>query len=262
LGHITLQENTTLYKIWDVAIGANAINAIKNDFNSRGNRVFTITTAYNNDPVATDQGSFIRGDNEWLPQQINNLCWEYCPNTLAITSTNSINVNEGTPSNHTLVANDTNATFNLIENTSGLFNLTGTTLTFNGATTDFESNTKSYTAKVKATTGDGEDKNVEQTITVNLIDLNDETPTAITLTGSRTIAENTATGTEIGTLSATDADVDDIFTYTNSNTAFTLDSNKVKAFVVGALVPSSAVMLMSILPTVSIMTLVFNFRLR
>jgi hypothetical protein len=42
---------------------------------------------------------------------------------------------------------------------------------------DFESNTKSYTAKVKATTGDGEDKNVEQTITVNLIDLNDETPT-------------------------------------------------------------------------------------
>jgi hypothetical protein len=44
-----------------VAIGANAINAIKNDFNSRGNRVFTITTAYTNDPVATDQGSFIRG---------------------------------------------------------------------------------------------------------------------------------------------------------------------------------------------------------
>jgi hypothetical protein len=96
------------------------------------------------------------------------------------------------------------------------------------ATTDFESNTKSYTAKVKATTGDGEDKNVEQTITVNLIDLNEETPTAINLTGSRTIAENTATDTEIGTLSATDADVDDIFTYTNSSTAFTLDSNKLK----------------------------------
>jgi hypothetical protein len=52
-----------------------------------------------------------------------------------------------------MVCSTCNATFNLIENTSGLFSLTGTTLTFNGATTDFESNTKSYTAKVKATTG-------------------------------------------------------------------------------------------------------------
>jgi hypothetical protein len=43
---------------------------------------------------------------------------------------------------------------------------------------DFESNTKSYTVKVKATTGY---KKTEQIITVNLNDLNDETPAAITL---------------------------------------------------------------------------------
>jgi hypothetical protein len=42
-------------------------------------------------------------------------------------------------------------------------------------------------------------KNAEQTITVNLVDLNDETPTAITLTGNLNIVGNTATNTDLGT---------------------------------------------------------------
>ncbi|CAB5499772.1 cadherin repeat domain-containing protein [Bathymodiolus thermophilus thioautotrophic gill symbiont] len=157
-----------------------------------------------------------------------NLIWQH---DLSITSINTLDTNEGANLEHTLIASDTAATFSIIENTSGLFSLSDTnnnTLTFNGTNTDYESTTKSYTVKIKATTGDGDDKNTEQTITANLVDLNDETPTAITLTGDRTIAENTRTGTELGALSTTDADANDTFTYTSSNTKFTIDNNKLK----------------------------------
>ncbi|WP_202752461.1 cadherin repeat domain-containing protein, partial [Bathymodiolus thermophilus thioautotrophic gill symbiont] len=157
------------------------------------------------------------------------LIWQH---GLTITSTNTFPANEKAASTtHTLVANDTAATFSITEDTSRLFSLSGTnnnTLTFNGTNTNYESTTKSYTVKVKATTGDGDDKNTTQTITVTLNDLNDETPTAITLTGNRTIAENTNTGTELGTLSATDADANDTFTYTSSNTKFTISNDKLK----------------------------------
>jgi phage baseplate assembly protein gpV len=121
----------------------------------------------------------------------------------------------------------TNANSNYI-GVSNLFSIDGQTLTFNGTTANFESNTKSYTVTVKASTGIVTGKNAAQTITVNLTDLNDETPTAINLTGNHTIAENTTIGTELGTLSATDADAGDTFTYTSSNTTFTLDNNKLK----------------------------------
>jgi hypothetical protein len=71
--------------------------------------------------------------------------------------------------------------------------------------TNYESDTKSYTVKVKATIGDGEKKNAEQIFTVNLLNINDETPTNITLsmsgsTDNHTITENT-TNTNLGTLS-------------------------------------------------------------
>ncbi|CAB5505345.1 hypothetical protein THERMOT_2137, partial [Bathymodiolus thermophilus thioautotrophic gill symbiont] len=157
-----------------------------------------------------------------------NLIWQH---DLSITSINTPDTNEGTNLEHTLVASDPAATFSITEDTSRLFSLSGTnnnTLTFNGTNTDYESTTKSYTVKIKATTGDGDDKNTTQTITVTLNDLNDETPTAITLTGNRTIAENTNTGTELGTLSATDADANDTFTYTSSNAKFTIDNDKLK----------------------------------
>ncbi len=153
---------------------------------------------------------------------------------LAIISANTLKANEGANSSYTLIAKDDNATFSIIENPSNLFSLSGTNntvLNFNGTNTDFESNTKSYTVKVKATTGDGDDKNAEQTITVNLANLNDETPTAITLTGNLNITENTTANTDLGTLFATDADAGDTFTYTlenNSAAYFTIDGNTLK----------------------------------
>ena len=156
-------------------------------------------------------------------------------------SVNTLNANEGTELIHTLAASDT-ATFRIIENTDGLFSLSGTnnaTLKFNGTTTDFESNKKSYTVKIKAENNTN-NKNAEQTITVKLIDLNDETPTAITfaineetstaitLKDNLTINENTAIGTELGTLSATDADTNNTFTYTSSNAILSINGDKLK----------------------------------
>ncbi|OJA03557.1 cadherin repeat domain-containing protein, partial [Bathymodiolus thermophilus thioautotrophic gill symbiont] len=221
------------YKTWDLTLHSSTIAVIKN----QGGKRFTIKTHYNSSGVYKSlfYGASINGaESPFIPQRTINLCWESCPvpATLTITSTNTFSANEKAASiTHTLIASDTTATFSITENTSGFFSLSGTnnnTLTFNGTNTDFESATKSYTVKIKATTGDGDDKNTEQTITVTLNDLNDETPTAITLTGDRTIAENTSTGAELGTLSTTDADANDTFTYTSSNTKFTIDNNKLK----------------------------------
>ncbi|AYQ56272.1 hypothetical protein MS2017_0533 [Bathymodiolus thermophilus thioautotrophic gill symbiont] len=221
------------YKTWDLTLEPATIAIIKD----QGGKRFTMQTYYESDqpiPSAFIGASINDTESPSMPQRTINLCWESCPvpATLTITSTNTFPANEKAASTiHILVANDTTATFSITENTSGFFSLSGTnnnTLTFNGTTTNYESATKSYTVKIKATTGDGDDKNTEQTITVNLVDLNDELPTAITLTGNRTIAENTRTGTELGTLSTTDADANDTFTYTSSNTKFTIDNNKLK----------------------------------
>ncbi|OJA03560.1 cadherin repeat domain-containing protein, partial [Bathymodiolus thermophilus thioautotrophic gill symbiont] len=137
---------------------------------------------------------------------------------LTITSSNTLNINEGENTTHTLTANE-NATFSIIENTSNLFSLSGTnnaTLAFNGTTTDFESATKSYSVKVKATTGNEDYKNTEQTIAINLVDINDNTPTDILLTGNidnnvgtieddkRKLLDGSSSGT-VATLTTTDA---------------------------------------------------------
>ncbi len=185
------------------------------------------------DEMWLGQGNYVNSSSETLARLHKVIDFSFCYQNciLNITSTDTFNADEGTSVNHTLIASDDNATFSLIENTSNLFSLTGTTLTFNGTTADFESNTKSYTAKVKATTGDRDNQNIEQTITVNLANLNDETPTDITSTGNLNIAENTTVNTNLVTLSATDADEGDTFSYTlvnNSAAYFAISGNTLK----------------------------------
>ncbi|CAB5496990.1 hypothetical protein THERMOT_613 [Bathymodiolus thermophilus thioautotrophic gill symbiont] len=123
--------------------------------------------------------------------------------SLNILSFNTFNANEGDISTYTLIPSDTAATFSITENSTGnLFSLSGTnntTLTFNGTGTDFKNGSKSYTVKVKATIGKAAHQNTEQTITVNINDIN-EAPTDITLSNT-TVIENTTT---IGTLTNTD----------------------------------------------------------
>ncbi|OIR25134.1 cadherin repeat domain-containing protein [Bathymodiolus thermophilus thioautotrophic gill symbiont] len=106
---------------------------------------------------------------------------------LTITSTNTLTVNEATNFHHTLTASDTNATFSIIGG-NHLFSLSGNndaTLNFRGVETDFDKGIKSYVVKVKASTGTTIARNAEQTITITIIDVNDETPTDITISDNK-----------------------------------------------------------------------------
>ncbi|WP_202752512.1 JDVT-CTERM domain-containing protein [Bathymodiolus thermophilus thioautotrophic gill symbiont] len=145
-------------------------------------------------------------------------------------STGNVAVNENMQTVTTLVANKTGATFSL--NGSGddnsLFMIDGAVLKFknvDGANFEASPTKHSFTVNIQVAKSSVE---VKKTLTVTLRDLNDETPTNINFIGSSTIAENTAIGSELGTLSTIDADANDTFTYTSNNAILTIDGNTLK----------------------------------
>lgn len=106
------------------------------------------------------------------------------------------------------------------------FTITGNTLTINSSA-DFETQSE-YKVNLKVTDAGGLSYVKPFTITVN--DVN-EAPTDIALSDD-SINENEASGTVIGTLSATDADANSTFTYTLSGTDaanFSIDGNSLKS---------------------------------
>ncbi len=138
------------------------------------------------------------------------LCVDGNCGSLAINSTATLTANEGTSKTHTLVASDDTATFSILENPSNLFSLSGTnnnTLTFNGSTTDFETTPNTYTVKVKASTGTGDDNNAEQVITLTLNNV-DEATTGVNITGGGKTSINKTV-----TLTANAFDPDTALTY-------------------------------------------------
>ncbi|CAB5498614.1 hypothetical protein THERMOT_897, partial [Bathymodiolus thermophilus thioautotrophic gill symbiont] len=204
-----------LYKTWDLTFQSSTILEIK----KQGGKRFTFQTLY--DTNAAIPSLFISVSTNGalsplIPQRTINFCWEDC-GTLTITSTNNLNTNEGTNLEHTLTASDTAATFSIIENTSGLFSLSGTnntTLTFNGTTTEYEV-TESYAVKVKATTGDGDDKNTEQTITVTI---NNVPKNTITISDQDlSVNENSPINANVGTVDTSGAITN--YTIINGNNA-------------------------------------------
>ncbi len=111
------------------------------------------------------------------------------------------------------------------------FTLTGTTLTING-TTDFEARS-SYTVRLRATDNGTGPLNVENLFTITITNVN-EAPTGIALSAA-SIAENNAANATVGTLSATDPDAANTFTYTLAtgtgsadNTAFNLSGDSLR----------------------------------
>ncbi len=104
-------------------------------------------------------------------------------------------------------AGDT-ATFSLVSGTgdtdNASFNINGTSLRAND---NFDFETKSsYSVRVRVT--DSGSLTYEKSFTISVTDVNENTaPTDISLSAD-TIAENSASGTTVGTLSATDADSD------------------------------------------------------
>jgi hypothetical protein len=142
------------------------------------------------------------------------------PTITSITGSHSIAENTTTP---TVVAqvnaagNDAGetVTYHLLGANAALFEIsaTGAISSKTGASFDFEG-TPSYSFQVQVS--DGRDVTT-QTIVINVGDVN-EAPTDLTLSNS-SLAENNAVGDVIGTLTSTDPDAGETFTYTLVNNA-------------------------------------------
>ncbi|MBB4042129.1 hypothetical protein GGR34_003814 [Microvirga flocculans] len=100
-------------------------------------------------------------------------------------------------------------TYSLVDNAGGRFEIVGSQLRIKaGASLDYES-AASHQVTVRVTDQDG--LSYTETLTITLADVN-EAPTGLNLSTS-SIAENTAAGTVVGTLSASDQDAASTFTY-------------------------------------------------
>ena len=116
----------------------------------------------------------------------------------------------------TLTATDADTgdtfTYTLVSGTGSTdnasFSISGATLR-TAAVFDFETKS-SYSVRVRVTDAGG--LTFERALTITVTNVN-EAPTAVALSAN-TVAENSASGTTVGTLSATDIDANDTFTYT------------------------------------------------
>jgi gliding motility-associated-like protein len=128
--------------------------------------------------------------------------------------------------------NDT-FTYTLVSGTGSTdnasFTIDGTSLK-TAAVFDFETK-NSYSVRVRVTDAGG--LTFERALTITVTNVN-EAPTVLTLSAA-TVAENAASGTTVGTLSATDADTGDTFTYalvsgtgSTDNASFAIDGTILK----------------------------------
>ncbi|MFM6970125.1 MAG: cadherin domain-containing protein [Sediminibacterium sp.] len=158
-------------------------------------------------------------------------------NISASTSSVAENAASGTTVG-TLSATDVDAgdtfTYTLVSGTGSTdnasFAISGNTLS-TAAVFDFETK-NSYSVRVRVTDAGG--LTFEKVFTIGVTDVNDA-PTNISLSGNN-IAENTASGATIGTLTGTDADAGDTFTYTlvsgtgsTDNASFTIAGATLKS---------------------------------
>ncbi|WP_321319698.1 cadherin domain-containing protein [Labilibaculum sp.] len=134
----------------------------------------------------------------------------------------------------TVLATDSDATATTFSswtitagNTDGIFAVNSTTgeITVTDNTNlDYETTT-SYSLTV--TVSDGTHTSSEEIVIININDSNENAPTAIQLSNT-TIAENSAIGTEVGILTASDADIDETFTFNLAeNEYFELDGDRI-----------------------------------
>ncbi|MDM8160382.1 cadherin domain-containing protein [Labilibaculum sp. K2S] len=154
-----------------------------------------------------------------------------------ITASQSFSVNEdasNTTSVGTVLATDGDASLTTYSswtitggNADGIFSVNSTTgeITVTDNTNlDYETTT-SYSLTI--TVSDGIHTSSVEIVIININDRNENAPTAIQLSNT-TIAENSAIGTEVGILTASDADVDETFTFNLAeNEYFELDGDRI-----------------------------------
>ena len=143
---------------------------------------------------------------------------------VTFTSAADISLNENISTVTTVVAvSDTNRTITYTidaTNDGDLFSIgpTSAVLSFK-IPPDFENPTdtggdNTYNLIVTAADDASPANEAKQTITITILDIVNEAPTNITLSGTNTIVENADVGTIIGMLSSTDQNIDDTHTYT------------------------------------------------
>jgi Ca2+-binding RTX toxin-like protein/predicted nucleic acid-binding Zn-ribbon protein len=120
-------------------------------------------------------------------------------------------------------------TFELLDDAGGLFEIANGNeiVVVDGAVLDFESG-PSRQITVRVWSADGL-SHTDQTFTIELADLNEE-PSSLELSGG-TVKENSAEGTVVGVLSATDPDTGDELTYTlvdDADGLFVLVGNEIR----------------------------------
>ena len=121
----------------------------------------------------------------------------------------------------TIIDGNTNAAFDL--NAS-----TGVLSVNKSSELDYESGTTSYFLAI--TVGDGVDTSSPETLTVNINNLNDSAPVINSAQQSFSVHENSANDTSVGTVSVSDADIEELNTFTWSIT----DGNTDSAFAINA----------------------------
>ena len=162
-------------------------------------------------------------------------------NAPVITASQSFSVDENSAnatSVGTVAATDADATATTYQdwtitggNTNSAFAIdpdTGEITIANSSELDYESGTILYTLSL--TVSDGTNTSSAETVTINVNDLNDNTP-VITASQSFSVDENSANATSVGTVAATDADAtattyqDWTIAGGNTNSAFAIDSS-------------------------------------
>ena len=121
----------------------------------------------------------------------------------------------------TIIDGNTNAAFDL--NAS-----TGVLSVNKSSELDYESGTTSYFLAI--TVSDGVDTSSPETLTVNINNLNDSAPVINSAQQSFSVYENSANDTSVGTVSVSDADIEELNTFTWSIT----DGNTDSAFAINA----------------------------
>jgi large repetitive protein len=184
--------------------GANLVTAAVFDFETKSSYAVRVRT--------TDAGG-LTFDRE-LTITVTNV--NETPSDLALSSTTvaenvATNSTIGTLSTTDVDASNT-FTYTLVSGTGDTdntaFNISGSSLRVT-ASPNFEAKS-SYTVRIKTADQDG--LSFEKAFTITVTNVN-ETPTDIALS-STTVAENVATNSTIGTLSTTDVDASNTFTYT------------------------------------------------
>ena len=173
---------------------------------------YEVKNSYEITITSTDSGGLTASEDFSLTvNDIND-----APSSLSLSASsvaeNSSGTEVGTLSSTDEDTDDT-FTYALSGTDKDFFELSGTTLKLKEASTaDFETKS-SYDVTITTTDAGGLSK--AQDLTVNVTDVNDN-PTAVALSSS-SFDENTS-GSDVGTLSSTDEDTDDTFTYALSGT--------------------------------------------